>query len=203
MDRREHWDEVYTRKAETSVSWYQPHAGMSLSYIKRAATSSTPIVDIGGGASTLVDDLLAEGFTDLTVVDVAGSALAKSRARLGDRAAHVAWVVADVTRWRPPRQYGIWHDRAVFHFLTSREDQQAYIAAMAAHTAPGATAIMATFAPDGPEKCSGLPVQRYSAQELATRVGPAFQLIEEAQETHTTPWNATQKFTYAMLKRTA
>ena len=200
MDRREHWDDVYTQKLATSVSWYQPHASTSLSFIKKVAGPITPIIDVGGGASTLVDDLLEEGFKDLSVLDIAERGLAKSRARLGKRAADVAWLVADVTQWRPQRQYGVWHDRAVFHFLTNAEHQQAYLAAMEAGLTVGGTVVMATFAPDGPEKCSGLPVQRYSAGDLATRLGSHFLLVEQARERHTTPWNTTQTFSYAVFK---
>jgi len=199
---RSHWDDVYTAKAETAVSWYQPHSVRSLELIASAAPSlDAAIVDIGGGASTLVDDLLAKRYTDIAVLDVAEAALDRSKARLGDKAARVSWMVADITQWRPPRAYDVWHDRAVFHFLTERAQQDAYTVALMAGTNPGATVIMATFALDGPEKCSGLPVQRYSPALLASRLGAAFHLTADASETHVTPWGSEQRFSYAVLKR--
>lgn len=155
-DRQKHWESVYTATAETEVSWYQARSERSLQLIQAASPNrSASVVDIGGGASTLVDDLLADGFGDVTVLDISEAALARSKERLGQRADKAAWIVADITQWSPPRQWDIWHDRAVFHFLTERDHQDAYIAALAAATAPDATIIMATFAIDGPEKCSG------------------------------------------------
>jgi len=199
---RSHWEEVYTTKAETAVSWYQPHSARSLEWIMSAAPDhSAAIVDIGGGASRLVDDLIARGYTDLTVLDVAEAALAKSRDRLGHDAGKVDWVVADITTWRPPRIYDVWHDRAVFHFLTEPGQQAAYLSALKAGTAAGSTVVIATFALDGPEKCSGLPVQRYSPKTLSARLGPAFHLTGEAEETHETPWGSEQRFTYATFRR--
>jgi methyltransferase family protein len=200
-DPRGHWEEVYKSRAETAVSWYQPHSDRSLAYVTGAADKAAPIIDIGGGASTLVDDLLSRGYSDVTVLDVAETALAKSKARLGPQASKVSWIAADITRWRPPRRYQVWHDRAVFHFLTTSDQQAAYIAALKAGTRPGATAIMATFALDGPERCSGLPVQRYSPQTLAARLGPPFVLTAEAREVHTTPSGAEQPFSYAVFVR--
>ncbi|TAJ89267.1 trans-aconitate 2-methyltransferase [Reyranella sp.] len=199
---RSHWEDVYAAKAETAVSWYQRHPVRSLQMIVAAAPDrAAPVIDIGGGASTLVDDLLAEGFGDVTVLDVAEAALAKSKARLGSAKSKVSWIVADITQWKAPRHYQVWHDRAVFHFLTDTARQDAYIAALEDATRPGATVIMATFALDGPEKCSGLPVQRYSPQTLAARLGRSFQLIDEARETHMTPGGSEQHFSYAVLRR--
>ncbi|MDP3238946.1 MAG: class I SAM-dependent methyltransferase [Reyranella sp.] len=201
---RSHWEKVYTTKAETAVSWYQPHSLRSLELISAAAPDpAAAIVDIGGGASRLVDDLLARGYTDLTVLDVSEAALAKSRLRLGSDAGKVAWVVADITAWHPPHPYDVWHDRAVFHFLTAPETQVAYLAALRAGSAAGSTVIMATFALDGPDSCSGLPVQRYSPETLAARLGPAFSLIQRAEETHETPWGSQQKFSYVAFRREA
>lgn len=200
---RSHWEEVYTTKAETAVSWYQPHSTRSLELITSAAPNpSAAIVDIGGGTSRLVDDLIARGYADLTVLDVAEAALAKSRARLGNDAGKVDWIVADVTTWRPPRIYDVWHDRAVFHFLTEPGQQAAYLSALQTGTAAGSTIVMATFALDGPEKCSGLPVQRYSPTTLSARLGPAFHLARESDETHDTPWGSQQRFSYATFRRT-
>lgn len=201
-DRREHWERVYAGKAETEVSWYQPHSERSLQSIRQASPDhSASVIDVGGGASRLVDDLLDDGFADIAVLDLSEAALAQSKARLGERAAKVAWIVADVTQWRPARTWAIWHDRAVFHFLTEPASQDAYVAALKAATTPGATVVLATFALDGPEKCSGLPVQRYSPVGLAARLGPGFALTAEAAETHLTPWGAQQKFSHAVLKR--
>lgn len=200
---RSHWEEVYATKAETVVSWYQPHSTRSLALIESAALDrGAAIVDVGGGASTLVDDLIAKGYSDLTILDVADAALAKSKARLGYDAGKVSWVVADITQWRPIRAYDVWHDRAVFHFLTEPAQQDAYLAALKSGTRAGSTVVMATFALDGPEKCSGLPVQRYSPASIAARLGVGFELIDHAAEVHPTPWGAEQRFAYASLRRT-
>jgi hypothetical protein len=199
---RGHWENVYATRAETAVSWYQPHSERSLEWIAAAAPNpAAAIVDVGGGASKLVDDLIAKGYTDLTVLDVAEEALAKSRDRLGSDAGKVAWVVADITEWRPSRTYDVWHDRAVFHFLTEPALQATYLAALRAGTSAGSSVIIATFALDGPEKCSNLPVQRYSPATLAARLGPAFGLMRQADETHETPWGSQQRFSYAMFRR--
>lgn len=199
---RDHWDKVYTTKAEADVSWFQPHSVRSLGLITSAAPDlAASIVDIGGGASRLVDDLIARGYTDLTVLDMAATALEKSKARLGDDADKVVWTVADITEWRPTRTYDVWHDRAVFHFLTNSNDQERYQQALHIATHPGSSIVIATFALDGPEKCSGLPVQRYSPQTLAARLGPSFTLVDEAMETHRTPWQAEQSFSYAVFRR--
>jgi SAM-dependent methyltransferase len=201
---RGHWEDVYASKADTAVSWYQPHAARSFAMIVSAEPDrGSPIIDIGGGTSTLVDDLLAAGYTDLTVLDIADTALAKAKARLGRDQARVSWVVADITRWRPARTYQVWHDRAVFHFLTDDTRQDAYIAALHAGTHPGSAVIISTFALDGPDKCSGLPVQRYSATTLAKRLGPTFALVGQASETHKTPWGSGQRFSYAAFRRAA
>lgn len=201
---RSHWEDVYTSKAETAVSWYQPHSARSLEWIVSAAPGAgAAIVDIGAGASTLVDDLIARGYVDLTVLDVADAALAKSKTRLGNKAASVSWIVADITQWHPARTYDVWHDRAVFHFLTEAPQQDAYVAALEAGTHAGSTIVMATFALDGPEQCSGLSVQRYSSATLAARLGSSFILTGQADETHKTPWALEQRFTYAVFRRTA
>jgi SAM-dependent methyltransferase len=200
-DVRDHWEGVYSTKAETAVSWYQRHSNLSLAYVTASAGTASHIVDIGGGASTLVDDLLERGYGNVTVLDISDAALAKAKARLGDAASRVTWIVADITRWHPPRLYAVWHDRAVFHFLTKAEDQDAYIAALRVGTEPGSVVIMATFALDGPDKCSGLPVQRYSPETLAARLGSPFVLTEKTQETHATPSGAEQRFSYAVFLR--
>jgi SAM-dependent methyltransferase len=201
---RGHWDKVYETKAESAVSWYQPHPALSLKLIQLASPDGgASVIDVGGGASTLVDDLVAKAFADVTVLDISGSALDRSKARLGGKAASVGWIVADITRWTPLRTWDIWHDRAAFHFLTDPAAQTAYIAALTAATRPGATVIISTFGPDGPERCSGLAVERYGAEALARRLGPAFALIADETDIHTTPWGTEQRFSYVVLKRTA
>lgn len=204
MNRHAHWEQVYATKAETEVSWYQPHAATSLRLIQAAAPDrGAAIIDIGAGASTLVDDLLAKGYRNLALLDISETALSRSKARLHEQAANLTWIAADITEWSPPRTWDLWHDRAVFHFLVEREQQDAYIAALTAATKPGASIILSTFALDGPEKCSRLPVQRYSPDSLATRLGSAFTLTDQLQEAHKTPWGSEQRFSYAVLKRRA
>jgi len=202
MDSKQHWDEVYALKAEDAVSWFQPRPETSLALIAAADLERhDPIVDVGGGASRLVDHLLADGHTDITVLDVAAAALEKSRARLGRAADEVHWVVADITRWWPERRYRLWHDRAVFHFLTQEADRAAYRRALEAGLASGGHAILASFALDGPERCSGLPVQRYSPHTLAAELGAGFNLLEQHQEEHTTPAGRVQRFQYSVFAR--
>lgn len=199
---RSHWEDVYAAKSERAVSWYQLHPVRSLELIDAASPDRTAsVIDVGGGASTLVDDLLARGFADLTVLDIADAAMARARQRLGKSADRVRWIAADITQWRPDRTWDIWHDRAVFHFLTAREQQDAYVATLAAATHQGATVIVATFALDGPEKCSGLPVQRYGPAELAERLGSSFTMVSSAREVHRTPSGAEQAFSYGVFRR--
>ncbi|WP_274628025.1 class I SAM-dependent methyltransferase [Arvimicrobium flavum] len=192
---RPHWDDVYARKDEAEVSWFEEVPELSLELI--AATGARPdgrIVDIGGGASRLVDCLLDHGFTDLTVLDLSPKALAQARSRLGGRADRVTWIAADVTSWTPPMQYEVWHDRAAFHFLTDADDRCRYVKTLEAALSPGGHAIIATFALDGPEKCSGLPVARYDPEGLAEALGPGFRLVEARRHVHETPWGSTQSF---------
>lgn len=200
-DQHRHWEDVYARKAATEVSWYEPVAERSLAFIESAAPErSASIIDVGGGASTLVDALVGRGYNDVTVLDIAEAALAQARKRLTP-SAPVTWIAADVTVWAPSRRWQVWHDRAVFHFLVERAQQDAYIAALTSATASGSTVIMATFALDGPERCSGLPVQRYSAQSLAARLGGDYRLIAEDRERHRTPTGSHQSFCWAVLER--
>lgn len=201
-DVRDHWEKVYAEKAETAVSWYQPHAARSLEVIEAASPDHTAgVIDVGGGASTLVDDLIAQGYIDLTVLDVAAPALERAKERLGPAAARVNWIVADITMWSPPRTWHIWHDRAVFHFLTESTQQDAYVSALTKATAVGARIVIATFAPDGPNRCSGLLVQRNSPATLAARLGGHFELIGQAKEIHVTPRGSEQRFCYSILRR--
>jgi SAM-dependent methyltransferase len=200
--RERHWDALYRRQAPTAVSWYQELPLLSLALIARTGIERTArIVDVGGGASTLVDRLLERGFTNVSVLDVAPTALAAAKARLGKGAHRVEWIVADVTAWRPPQPYDLWHDRAVFHFLVDDRDRRAYAATLCAALAPGGHVIVATFALDGPERCSGLPVMRYGPESLASELGEDFRLIESAPETHVTPAGVEQRFFYARFTR--
>jgi GrpB-like predicted nucleotidyltransferase (UPF0157 family) len=199
---RDHWQRVYASRPATEASWYQPEAARSLAYIEAACPDRrASIIDVGGGASTLVDGLLDKGYVDVTVLDIADAALVIARKRLAAAASEVAWLVADVTKWTPPRRWHAWHDRAVFHFLVDRTEQDAYVAALTAATAPGSIVIMATFALDGPKRCSGLPVQRYNATMLADRLGPHYRLKKETPERHRTPSGAEQSFCWAVLQR--
>ena len=196
-----HWNDAYATKGD-NVSWYQDRPDRSLAMI-RAAAGERPasVIDIGGGASRLVDALLADGCADVSVLDISAVALERAKARLGPAAAKVDWIVADITQWRPARTWAVWHDRAVFHFLIDTTAQDAYIAALKQGTTPGAAIVMATFALTGPEKCSGLPVQRYSAATLAGRLGNDIVLEAEATEGHPTPFGTTQDFTFATFRR--
>lgn len=202
-ERSSHWNTVYTTKAEDSVSWFQPVPQISLDLIGRAgATAASAIIDIGGGASALVDHLLDAGHRDVSVLDIADSALAKTRARLGpERAGQVHWLVADIAAWKPARVYDIWHDRAVFHFLTDPADRAAYLAALRAGTKAGSQVIIGTFAADGPERCSGLPVQRYAPADLAATLGADFTVVEALPHDHRTPGGSIQKFQFSRFLR--
>lgn len=200
-ERSHHWRKVYTDKPPEDVSWYQATPTQSLAAMERfGALPSQALIDIGGGASTLVDALLARGWNDLTVLDIAAPALAAAQARLGAVADMVTWIAADITEWQPPRRYDIWHDRAVFHFLTEPGQRAAYIRALHTGLAPGGLIIIATFAPDGPEKCSGLPVERYDAEKLAAVLGAQFRLEASWRDTHLTPWGSEQSFTWCVLR---
>ncbi len=202
IDRKAHWQGVYERKYEDEVSWYQARPALSLQLIANTGLGrDAAIIDAGGGASVLVDYLLDSGHADVTVLDIASAALEKARARLGERAAHVQWITADLLNWQPPRQYDIWHDRAVFHFLTASADRQRYVEVLKRALKPGGHVIIATFAPDGPEKCSGLPVQRHSPESIAAELGDGFELVEAADEHHITPAGKVQHFNYARLRR--
>jgi SAM-dependent methyltransferase len=205
MPDKQHWERVYTHQRADAVSWFQPHAGQSLQLIRDAGLArSAPIIDVGGGASTLVDDLLADGREALTVLDLSAAALATARARLGARAAAVQWLEANILDAPLPAQaYALWHDRAVFHFLTSPADRAAYVRAVLHAVKPGGHVIVATFDHDGPSQCSGLPVARYNADELHAEFGAPFTLLRHAQERHVTPAGAVQRFVYCFCRRAA
>jgi len=194
---RDHWQKVYATKAPTEVSWYQPVPERSLALIRETGVPlDAPLLDVGGGASTLVDQLLAAGYTDLTVLDISGTALAVAQNRLGAAAARVRWVEADITRFTPERRYTLWHDRAVFHFLVEPDRRQRYLDVLGTALAPGGHLILATFGPQGPTRCSGLPVQRYSAAELDALLAPRYRLVRSEIEDHLTPAGQPQQFLY-------
>jgi SAM-dependent methyltransferase len=199
--RLEHWEQVYRTRTPEQVSWYQPEARTSLELIRRVAPRPVAVLDVGGGASRLVDGLLGSGFRDVTVLDVAADALAASRIRLGDRAGDVHWMTADILDAElPAAAYDIWHDRAVFHFLTDAADRARYVAQVRHALKPGGHLVMATFALDGPPRCSGLDVVRYSGGLLRQELGPGFNLLDSVREAHRTPSGAIQRFQYSLLR---
>lgn len=203
MTSKEHWETVYATRAATDVSWFQPHAERSLQLMRDAGVpKSAAIIDVGGGASTLVDDLLADGFEDVTVIDIADAALATSRARLGAACDRARWIAANVLEYAFAREaYDVWHDRAAFHFLTRVDDRRAYVQAAHRAVRPGGHAIVATFAEDGPTRCSGLPVMRYDAAALSAEFRPYFAPTRSAREIHRTPAGTAQSFVYCTLRR--
>jgi len=204
MQSRAHWEKVYSDVPAQGVSWFQDHALRSLRLIRDTGLPrSAAVLDVGGGASTLVDDLLREGYSALTVLDLSEAALAVARARLGGSAHAINWVAADITNADlPSHSIDIWHDRAVFHFLTTAQERRAYIETVLRVVKPDGHVIVATFAEDGPTKCSGLPVMRYSASELHATFGAPFELLAHEREAHATPSGAVQQFVYCHCRRT-
>lgn len=199
---KQHWEQVYSAKARDKVSWYQSDPVASLSLIRASeAGPEAKIIDIGGGASTLAGHLLAEGFRDITVLDISAAAIEQARRSLGGDAGRIHWLVADIVSWQPQARYDLWHDRAVFHFLTSPQDRHAYVASLRDALRPGGTIILATFAPTGPARCSGLPVCRYSPEALAAELGNEFTLVQTMAEDHRTPSGAIQPFIYCRFVR--
>lgn len=198
MEPKSHWEKIYTTKSPETVSWYQPHATLSLDLIHRVAPQkSARIADVGGGTSHLVDDLLADGMTDVSVLDISGAALNVARHRLGEQAKRVRWIEGDITTVELEKaSIDIWHDRAVFHFLTSANDRAAYVAQVRHAVRPGGHVIVAAFGPDGPLQCSGLPVMRYAPEALHAEFGGAFELLEHVKEDHHTPSGLVQHFVY-------
>jgi trans-aconitate methyltransferase len=200
--RKAHWDEVYAAKGETDVSWFQENPAPSLQLIERAGLAAEAgIIDIGGGASRLVDRLMERGFRRLAVLDISQNSLDLAALRLGRRASEVRWIAADVTAWEPSLRFDLWHDRAAFHFLIAPEDRAAYVARLKEALRPGGYAIIATFALDGPQECSRLPVARYDTAGLAAELGEEFALIESLRHDHATPWNSTQRFQFTLFQR--
>jgi SAM-dependent methyltransferase len=203
MERKSHWENIYTTKDSKQVSWYQPHLQLSLQLIERTGVDKTAqIIDVGSGSSTLVDDLLQHGYHNVTVLDISAAAMDVARQRLGTRADEVTWLEADITLASlPERHYDVWHDRAVFHFLTRAEDRQKYVDVVRRSVKPGGHVIIATFATDGPEQCSGLNVMRYDPDGLHGEFGAEFTLIESVREDHQTPFGTQQKFVYCYCKK--
>jgi len=202
MDAKTHWEKVYTTKEPEEVSWYRPHLETSLALVERAAHShSASIIDIGAGESTLVDDLLLRGYTNLTVLDVSQTAIDVTKKRLGSAAERVRWLVGDIVETElEPRAYELWHDRAVFHFLTTPEQRVAYVRQVTRAVKPGGHVIVSTFGPEGPTKCSGLEVVRYDAESLHGEFGERFRLVESSKELHQTPFGTTQQFLYCYCR---
>jgi len=202
MDLKDHWEQVYRTTLPTQVSWYQSHALRSLDLIRRVSPPPNgPIIDVGGGASSLVDDLLDAGYRDLTVLDLSATALAAAQARLASRAAHIRWIEADILEvLLPVARYAVWHDRAVFHFLTTSADRARYVAQVRRVVRPGGFVLIATFADDGPTRCSGLDVVRYSPESLHGEFGAGFRLETSEREEHLTPGGARQAFMYNLCR---
>lgn len=203
MNRKSHWESIYASKASATFGWYQQHPRRSLDLIGRTALpKNARIIDVGGGDSFLVDELLREGYSDVTVLDLSGAALNRARARLGSvKAGSVTWLEGDILEVNfANRAFDIWHDRAVFHFLITPDQRDAYIRTVEQTVRPGGHVIVATFAEDGPTRCSGLPVTRYSAAELHGTFGSAFQLVGAERELHRTPSGVEQRFTYCWCR---
>jgi len=202
MGVQEHWERIYATKAPDQVSWYCAHLNASLELIERPPASRTSaIIDVGGGQSTLVDDLVARGFEDITILDVSQTAIDATRNRLGDQADRVHWIAADITRVElEPRRYDLWHDRAVFHFLTMPDDRIAYVRQVARAVRLGGHVIIGTFGPEGPTRCSGLEVVRYDSESLHGEFGARFNLLESSNQLHQTPFGTMQQFLYCYCR---
>ena len=196
-----HWETVHERVGPRGGSWYQAEPRMSVALIEALGVAKdTPVIDVGGGSSRLVDELIQRGFSDVSVLDLSARALQHSRSRLGEAASKVQWLREDLLEWEPPGAYGLWHDRALFHFLVEPEQRERYVSVLRASLSPGGLLIMATFAPDGPERCSGLPVARYRPQDLVDALGEGFTCLGSWREDHPTPGGATQPFTWVALR---
>jgi len=203
FDPKSHWENIYSQKKPGEVSWYKPRLDLSLQILSSAGLNpSSCVIDVGAGASTLVDDLIKLGVKAVTILDVSGKALAVSKARLGQQANEVEWIEADITQAKLRKEYcDIWHDRAVFHFLTNIEDRRRYVAVMTEALKPQGQLVMATFSLQGPPRCSGLDIVRYSPQTLQAELGNEFLLVEALEEEHQTPFNTVQKFIYCRFQK--
>src|SRR5258708_7986727 len=202
MNVETHWEKIYREKAPDAVSWYRPHLETSLALIERAAPErGVSIIDVGGGESTLVDDLLAHGYQNITVLDVSQTAIAVTKKRLGSAAEEVQWVTADILNGElAPNAYDVWHDRAVYHFLTAMDQRVAYVPQVARALKPGGHVLVSTFGPEGPTKCSGLEVVRYDVESLHAEFGVRFRLLDTNKELHNTPFGTTQQFLYCLCR---
>jgi len=202
MSAQAHWEHVYGTKAPDQVSWFRPHLETSLAFIERAEPNTDArIIDVGGGESTLVDDLVARGYRNVTVLDISQIAIGVTKDRLGKRASLVTWIVGDVTTAdMPVNTYDVWHDRAVFHFLTNPADRVAYVEQVRKSVVPGGHVIIGTFGPEGPTKCSGLSVDRYDAESLHSEFGKKFRLLDTVKEMHETPFRTIQQFVYCFCR---
>lgn len=203
MSTKSHWDEVYRTKTPQQVSWYRPHLDVSLGLIAKAAPDKqSAVIDVGGGEATLVDDLVAQGYSDVSVLDVSEAAIEVAKARLGEEAKVIGWIVGDITSCELPiNRYDLWHDRAVFHFLTDGAQRKAYVWQVLRAVKSGGHVIVATFGSDGPEKCSGLDIVRYDSDGLHSEFGARFQLLEHLTEVHETPWGSPQQFLYCFCRK--
>jgi len=199
---KQHWDQVWTDQEVDDVSWYQANPELSLELIRSVSTPEDSVVDVGGGASRLVDNLLASGYGDLAVLDIAEAAFEPAKARLGGQSEIPQWVADDVLTHNFERQFDVWHDRAVFHFLTEAADRSAYLERLGSTLKTGGHMVLATFADDGPEACSGLPTQQYGRDLMVETLGVSFSLIEFRDEDHPTPGGASQKFLYGVFRHT-
>ena len=202
VSRKLHWEQIYKSKSPKEVSWTQTYPSLSLMLIEAIGIGKEQgIIDVGGGTSPLVDCLLDKGFKKIAVLDISAHALEIAKTRLDVRADNVEWYEADVTEFQPPHKFGVWHDRAVFHFLTDEEDQRKYVRVLKKTLVPGCHLVMATFAIDGPKRCSGLDTAQYDEKSMSSQLGDEFELLEKVDETHITPGNKEQKFTYFLYKR--
>jgi ubiquinone/menaquinone biosynthesis C-methylase UbiE len=203
MSLKTHWEHIYQTKAPTQVSWYQEHSLQSLEFIVHTGLPKTgKIIDVGGGSSVLVEDLLNNGYQQISVLDISAAALEVAKQRLGTRAKEVTWLEADILQVKLPHHaYDLWHDRAVFHFIVQPEERRRYVNAVREAVKPGGHVIVATFASDGPERCSGLPVSRYEPESLHEEFGDSFILMESTKEVHHTPFGTEQKFIYCYCRK--
>jgi SAM-dependent methyltransferase len=197
IDKRAHWEEVYTKKSSREVSWFQPSPEVSLKLIENCGGDpESHIIDVGGGASCLVDNLVEKTTSRVSVLDISGKSLSVAKERLGEKSGKVKWLVKDVTKFKSPNKFKLWHDRAVFHFLTDKSDRARYVENLKASLDVGGCAVLATFAIGGPEKCSGLPIVQYDSKKICNELGREFRLVEELEELHETPSGSIQKFIY-------
>ncbi len=187
MATQEHWDAIYQTRATEDLGWYEPSPS-TLDLVRRYSTPTDPVIDVGGGDSRMVDELVEAGYEDVTILDLSHAALERSRVRLGSAAGNVTWICADATDWEPTSTWTLWHDRAVFHFLTTEDDRRRYVETARRAIAPGGHLVIATFAPGGPEQCAGLPVERYDAEGLASVFGSDFRLVEHTELSGQSAW---------------